>query len=155
MPAPAVDADQVVLLLLDGLGWEQLQDRPGLAPVISAMTGGPILTVAPSTTAAALTSLATGEPPGVHGVVGYRLEEAGEVLNVLRWSTPQGDARDRIPPRSVQSAIPFGGQRPPIVTKAEFVNTGFTRAHLDDVRFTGYRMPSSMITEVGRLLRGG
>ena len=52
LPEPAVGAAQVVLLVLDGLGWAQLKDRPGLAPTMNAMAGGPITTVAPSTTAA-------------------------------------------------------------------------------------------------------
>ena len=53
LPAPAADAAQVVLLVLDGLGWAKLKERPGLAPTMNAMAGGPITTVAPSTTAAA------------------------------------------------------------------------------------------------------
>ncbi len=57
LPEPVLGADQVVLLVLDGLGWEQLQERPHLTPTLTAMTGGPITTVAPSTTATALTSL--------------------------------------------------------------------------------------------------
>ena len=41
-------ADQVVLLVLDGLGWEQLQERPPPgAHARSRMDGGPITTVAP------------------------------------------------------------------------------------------------------------
>ncbi len=77
--------------MLDGLGWEQLQDAPRPdAHVSRAMTGGPITTVAPSTTATALTSITTGLPPGEHGVVGYRIDVHGEVLNVLRWTTPTG-----------------------------------------------------------------
>ncbi len=155
LPSPAVDADQVVLLVLDGLGWEQLQERRDLAPTLSAMAGADITTVAPSTTATALTSLTTGTCPGRHGVVGYRLVEGGDVLNVLRWTTSAGDARQRIAPLSVQASVPFGGQRPPVVTRAEFMNTGFTQAHLDQVRFTGYRMPSTLVAEVRRLVRGG
>src|SRR4051812_28314697 len=62
-PEPAWDADRVVLLLLDGLGWEQLSARRHLTPTLSAMTGGPIATVLPTTTATALTSLSTGLPP--------------------------------------------------------------------------------------------
>ena len=77
LPAPAVDADQVVLLVLDGLGWQQLGERPHLAPTLTAMTGGPITTVVPSTTATALTSIATGQPPCAHGVMGYRVRVAG------------------------------------------------------------------------------
>ena len=155
LPRVAAEAEQVVLLVLDGLGWEQLEARRSLAPNLSAMDGADILTVAPSTTATALTSLATGTPPGQHGVVGYRIVEQGEVLNVLRWSTPSGDARRRIEPRGLQREPSFGGQRPPVVTRAEFVETGFTRAHLHQVRFTGYRVPSTLVTEVRRLTRAG
>ena len=64
-PDAAEDADQVVLLVLDGLGWNQLEARRRLAPTISrAGRAGSITTVAPSTTAAALTSISTGLPPG-------------------------------------------------------------------------------------------
>ena len=66
LPAVAADASQVVLLVLDGLGWDQLQERRHIAPTLAAMAGGFIHTVAPSTTAAALTSIATGLPPGEH-----------------------------------------------------------------------------------------
>jgi hypothetical protein len=148
-------ADQVVLLVLDGLGWEQLQDRRHLAPTLAAMAGGPITTVAPSTTATALTSLTTSLPPGDHGVVGYRMHVGTEVLNVLRWSTPAGDSRKRIVPESMQPHQPFGGQRPPVVTRADFLTTGFTAAHLSGVRFVGYRMASTLVTEVARLARSG
>ena len=109
-PAGVVDADQVVLLVLDGLGWEQLQDRRRLAPTLAAMAGGPITTVAPSTTATALTSITTGLPPGEHGVVGYRIAVHGEVLNVLRWSTA-GRRRppDASPRPSSSRTAPFLG----------------------------------------------
>ena len=51
LPDAALDAAQVVLLVLDGLGWEQLQDRTDVAPVLSSLVGGPITSVTPSTTA--------------------------------------------------------------------------------------------------------
>ena len=53
-------ARQIVFLTLDGLGWEQLQERAGLAPTLTAMAGGPVTSVAPTTTATALTSITTG-----------------------------------------------------------------------------------------------
>ncbi|MGH9184217.1 MAG: alkaline phosphatase family protein, partial [Acidimicrobiales bacterium] len=155
IPEPARNADRVVLLLLDGLGWEQLCERRHLAPTLSAMAGGPITSVLPTTTATALTSLTTGCPPGEHGVVGYRMHVHGEVLNVLRWSTAAGDARDTIPPQKVQAHPAFLGHRPPVVTRAEFARSGFTTAHLDQVRFSGYRMASTLLTEVQRLLVTG
>ncbi len=155
LPAAAVDCDQVVLLVLDGLGWDQLQERRDSAPALSAMDGGSICTVAPSTTACALTSIATGLSPGEHGVVGYRMVVDDAVLNVLRWATPDGDARERIPPESIQAAAPFAGERPPVVTRAEFAHSGFTLAHLAQTRLTPYRMASTLVTEVRRLLGAG
>lgn len=155
IPSAAFEARAVVLLVLDGLGWNQLQARTALAPTLSALEGGPITTVAPSTTATALTSITTGLPPGEHGVIGYRMNVNGEVLNVLRWSTLAGDARETIPPAKVQAIAPFEGQRPAIVTRAEFVTSGFTGAHLEDTRFTGYRTLGTLTAEVVRLVRGG
>jgi predicted AlkP superfamily pyrophosphatase or phosphodiesterase len=153
MPAAALEADRVVLLVLDGLGWEQMQERRHLTPTLSSMVGGPILSVLPTTTATALTSLTTGLPPGEHGVIGYRVHVHGEVLNVLRWMTAAGDARQTIPAQKVQPNLPFLGHRPPVITRTEFARSGFTQAHLDGVRFTGYRMASSLVTEIRRLTR--
>lgn len=155
LPAEAWQAKQTVLLALDGLGWDQLRDRTAGAPTLARMQGGPISTVAPSTTATALSSLALGCPPGEHGVVGYRINVRGDVLNVLRWQTTKGDARDVIPPDVIQGRPAFQGVRPPIVTRAEFAGTGFTAAHLGDTRFNGWRVTSTLVTEVRRLLQDG
>jgi predicted AlkP superfamily pyrophosphatase or phosphodiesterase len=155
MPAEVRPARQVVLLLLDGLGWEQLYARPHVAPTLCSLTGRPIHTVVPSTTATALTSISTGLTPGEHGVVGYRIDVHGEILNVLRWSTPAGDARKRIPPTQFQPIPPFLGANVPVVTKAEFTGSGFSMAHLAGARQIGFRMPSSLVVEVRRLLGAG
>ena len=102
LPAIAHGAERVVLLVIDGLGWNQLDARRSLAPTISGLEGGPITTVAPSTTATALTSISTGLPPGEHGVMGYRIAVGTEVLNVLRWGVSGRDARNHILPATIQ-----------------------------------------------------
>jgi len=156
VPQPVDDARQIVLLVLDGLGWEQLKARPLLAPTLSAMAGGAITSVAPSTTATALTSITTGLPPAAHEVVGYRVRVDGNaVLNVLRWRTAAGDARQDVDPTAFQTQPVFRGYAAPVVTRAEFAATGFTVAHLAGVRLHGWRMPSSMPVQVGALLRAG
>ncbi len=155
MPAVAAGAERVVLLVIDGLGWNQLEARRRSTPALSALDGGAITTVAPSTTATALTSISTGLPPGQHGIVGYRVAVNGEVLNVLRWNTTAGDARQTIPPGKLQTQPVFGGQRPPVITRAEFASSGFTMAHLDETRFTGYRTLGTLAAEVVRLARAG
>ena len=168
LPAPAVGAAQVVLLVLDGLGWVQLRQRPGLAPTMNAMAGGPLTTVAPSTTAAALSSITLGAPPAVHGILGYRLrvdaagagpaagtEGADAILNVLRWKTAAGDARGTIAPEAFQPLEPFGATKPPVVTRADVAESGFTRAHMAGARMYGWRMPSTLVATVAALLREG
>ena len=157
LPAPAAGADQVVLLVLDGLGWEQLRERAELAPTLSAMEGGPVTTVAPSTTSTALTSLTTGAAPAAHGVIGYRMRMMGtDILNVLRWRTVAGeDVRQTMPPETVQRLEPFAGTKPPVVTRAEFAESGFTRAHLAGVRMLGWRVLSTLVMRVADELAEG
>jgi hypothetical protein len=159
LPAPARGAGQIVLLVLDGLGWDQLVERRHLAPALAGMAGGPITSVVPTTTATALTSIALGVPPAAHGVVGYRLAVEGptgpEVLNVLRWRTVSGDARQFLPAATFQPAPAFGGRPVPVVTKNEFLATGFTLAHLGGARWFGWSLPSALAVEVGRLLGAG
>ena len=153
MPKIAFEAPQVVLLVVDGLGWLQLSERSSVAPTLSGMQGQAIDSVCPTTTSTALTSITTGLSPGQHGVVGYRIATGPGVLNVLRWAVDGRDARESEPPEKFQSVESFVAQRPPIVTRAEFVNSGFTRAHLEGARFRGYRVTSTLVTEVGDALR--
>jgi len=155
LPDGVVDARAVVVLVVDGLGWNQLQERSRLAPVMSEMAGGPVTTVAPSTTAAALTSIVTGAPPGSHGMVGYRIDVSGQVLNTLRWSTQRGDARKTIPPETFQPLEPFLGHRPVVVQNAAFSRSGFTAAHLRGVRHSGWRTLPTLAVEVRRALASG
>lgn len=150
-----VDAGAVVVLVLDGLGWNQLRARSALAPTLASMAGGAVTTVAPSTTATALTSISTGTAPGVHGVVGYRIDVEGEVLNALRWTTPRGDARERIVPGTFQPEAAFLGQRPVVVTTAGFEGTGFTMAHLADVRHRGWHTMAAITVEVRQAVAAG
>jgi predicted AlkP superfamily pyrophosphatase or phosphodiesterase len=158
-PGPLRAAEQVVLLVLDGLGWLQLQSRAHLVPTISSMEGRPVSTVAPTTTATALTSLALGMTPAAHGIVGYKFVVSGpsgkEVLNVLRWSTRSGDARQFLPPRGVQARPAFDGVAVPVVTKADFSNSGFTQAHQQGAREAPWYVPSSIPRLVHRLLLEG
>jgi hypothetical protein len=156
IPSLAADAKQVVLFVVDGLGWEQLQARKHLAPTLAGMSGGPITTVAPTTTATALTSITTGLTPGEHGLIGYRFDVGGDVLNVLRWHTDHGgDGRRAHEPQRVQPFAPFMGQAVPVVSKAELEGSGFTAAHLRGSLPRGWRAASSLPVTVGQLLRAG
>jgi hypothetical protein len=148
-PCSLEGVEQVVLLVLDGLGWLQMQDRLDLLRGMTRMAGTRITTVAPTTTATALTSISTGLPPGEHTLIGYRMHlDGGDILNVLRWATSKGDARESLPPESLQHDVAFGGQRPPVIVRAEFRDSGFSRAHLGGCRHVPYRMPSTLVAEI-------
>ncbi len=162
LPTAARHATQIVLLVVDGLGWDQLRARSALAPTLSAAEGidRAITSVAPTTTACALTSITTGCRPSEHGLLGYRLAVDDDILNALRWSIGSGQARDArrtVPARQFQPCPSFpGASRPvPVVSKSEFGGTGFTAAHLGNSPLRGYRVISSLPVEVGHLLRGG
>ncbi len=143
LPAPAREAEAVVLLVLDGLGWNALREHAGVMPELAGMEGGPITTVTPATTASALTSIATGLAPAQHGILGYRMLVGGSVLNVLRWSVYGGG---RPPdPFDVQRHTAFLGRAVPTVTKSEFRTTGFTEAHLRGGRFVGWHTTAALV----------
>jgi hypothetical protein len=155
MPHPVHGARQAVLLVLDGLGWDQYQDHRHLLPTLTEMIGRKITTVAPTTTATALSSIATGLTPGEHGLIGYRMVLSGEVINVLRWAVDQHDRRRSNPPDDVQPFPAFLGQAIPIVSPAELQGSGFSQAHLRGGKPVGWRSASSIAVEVRRQLRAG
>ena len=152
MPAPVEGARAVVLLVLDGLGWDVASD-PGRVPLLAGMEGGPITTVVPSTTPAALTSITTGLSPGRHGITGYRMRLDDTVLNTVQWR--RADGRRGPDPAGVQRHEVFGGRSVPVVTKAEFRASGFTGAHLRDGEFHGWQTTSVLVEHVRRLVERG
>lgn len=71
-----------VVVLIDGLGFQQLSQHLALTPTLRALRDRTqkIRTVAPATTAAAMASLLTGLPPLRHGMLGYTVADAGTGL---------------------------------------------------------------------------
>jgi len=152
LPAPARDATTVVLLVLDGLGAELLDAHRSSLGELAGLEGGSITTIAPSTTASALTSITTGLSPLQHGVLGFRMRVDGAVLNVLRWTVDQGRPPD---PFRVQRHAPFLGRSVPVVTRGEFRTSGFTAAHLRDVPFHGWSTTAVLVEHCRVLAEAG
>jgi hypothetical protein len=155
MPEPVSSASAVVVLVLDGLGWDQLQAHRDLMPTVAAMAGGPIHTVAPTTTATALTSITTGLTPAEHGLVGYRIMVGGEVMNVLRWCVGDQPVRRSHPPREVQPFEPFLGRTVPVVSVAELQASSFSEAHLRGCDPVGWRAASSIAVQARAEVEAG
>jgi hypothetical protein len=151
-PEAARERGPVVLFLIDGLGWTTLEAHRSLLPHLAALDGHAITTVAPSTTASALTSLATGLTPAEHGIVGFRMRIERAVLNVLRWQVDEGPPPD---PFVVQRQDGFLGRPVPVVTKSEFRMTKFTDAHLRGTRFVGWTTTATLVQQCRRLIGEG
>ena len=90
----------------------------------------------PSTTATALTSIATGLAPAQHGIA--RLPDARRRRGAQRAALV-GHGRAAARTRSTCSATPrSSAARSRSSRKSEFRNTGFTQAHLRGARFVGW-----------------
>jgi hypothetical protein len=155
MPSSVSGADAVALLILDGLGWDQLQERLDLAPTLASMQGSPIDSVAPTTTATALTSIATGLTPGEHGIIGYRMVLGGEVVNMLRWTVADQSVRRTHAPSDVQPFDAFLGRDVAVISPAELQTSAFSEAHLRGARPLGWRAASSIPVLARRELDAG
>ena len=156
-PAPVAGARQIVLLVIDGLGAEQLRERSRIASVLTSGTGTSLTTVAPSTTACVLTTLVTGRVPAEHGVVGYRVALEGDVMNVLQWSVRGADVRMRMRAPEFQPFEPFPGATGPVpvVTRHDYGPTGFTAAHLGRGELHRWHTPAGLVTAVRQLVSVG
>lgn len=154
-PQPLQDAERIVLLVIDGLGYEQLQRHAHIAPNLMSLVGGLITTIAPSTTASALTSLVTGASPAEHGIVGYRMDMGDSIMNSLRWWSDTRDLRKVHPPATVQPIPPFVGMTIPVVSRAELEGSAFTEAHLRGSRPCGWRAASSIVAQCANLISSG
>ena len=136
-------ANRIVLVLVDGLGAAALRARAGHARGLSAASGASIDTVFPTTTAAALASLATGERPGQHGLVGYSVLDAANdrVINQLSgWDDRLDPARWQREPTLFERAV-ADGLAAVVVGPARYSDSGFTHAVL---RGAEYRAAASI-----------
>jgi hypothetical protein len=130
------------LLLIDGLGSEQLAQYAKYAPRISSMISFASCEAPfPSTTATSLTSLGTGVTASQHGMFGYtvRVPESGtppRLLNALKWD-------ERVDPIIWQSHSTVferaraADVRPVAVSARHYEGTGFTQAALRGTDYFG------------------
>lgn len=143
---------RVCVLLVDGLGWRLLRDHAADAPFLASLAAGgsPITAGFPSTTATSIASLATGMPPGEHGIVGYTFAAGpgdGDLLNALGWQrhgvAHHLDLREVLVPEVVQpnrtafERAADAGVAVRLVAPRDQETSGLTRAALRGGRFRG------------------
>ncbi len=87
---PLHEAQSVVLLVIDGLGYDYLQQHP--QSCLHQHLHSRITSVAPPTTAASITTFLTGTAPQQHGLTGWftYFRELGSVVTVLPYTHRSG-----------------------------------------------------------------
>ena len=149
-------ASQLLLILVDGLGYELLADHMGHTPVLRSVREDirSIHTVVPSTTAAAITAFGTGERPGATNMVGFSVAYGSGVMNLLAmqggpapatWQ-PKPTFFERLAERQVDSAV---------ISPARFAGSGLTGAALRGARHVAAESLSERVDAALAQLRAG
>jgi len=132
-------AKNAIVVLIDGLGAELLAERAGHARTMSAAMVGrwSIDSGFPTTTASALTTLATGKDPGQHGMVGYSVLDAANdrLVNLLSgWDDRIDPTLWQVQPTLFETAA-AAGLRPLVIGPGRYSSSGFTQAVLRGARY--------------------
>lgn len=159
-------ARRACLLVVDGLGSELLSRNAAAAPFLNSIAQEPLTAGFPATTGASLSTIATGLPPGEHGLIGYTLALPGyeRAFNVLTWSLyglgPRTELIDQLVPEQFQP-------RPTLAERAAAAGvqmhhlgpafhdgSGLTRAILRGERFHAADSLGALTRMALRLLAG-
>lgn len=149
-------AHQLLLILVDGLGYELIEEYVGHTPTLRRVRGDvrSIHTVVPSTTAAAITAFGTGKLPGATNMVGFSVAYGGGVMNLLameggpaptEWQ-PVPTYFERLAAADVPSAV---------ISPARFAGSGLTGAALRGARHVPAETLDERVSAALRELRAG
>lgn len=155
-PIDLPDVARVCILLIDGLGAEQLRDFSDDAPFLSSLLvpGQELRAGFPSTTATSLSSLGIGVPPGVHGLLGFEMyvPELGRAMNCLRWDPDVDPGRFQPLPTMFEHAVAAGVSVTRIGPSA-FDGTGLTVSSLRGGTYVGADYLGARVAAVAAGLR--
>jgi hypothetical protein len=145
------------VLLVDGLGWEQLRAHPGEAPFLNAMDGGPITAGFPATTVTSLGSLGTGLPPGGHGLLGVQvaIPGTGRLLNCLRWRDDSVDPAEFQPAPTIYQRAAADGVDTAYVALGAYRNSPLSRATARGADYLSADGLGQLVGRTERALRRG
>ncbi|GIG54689.1 alkaline phosphatase family protein [Demequina activiva] len=131
-------ARHVVVVVLDGLGHLNLEERRGHAPFLRAAEQGTVTAGYPTTTAASLALFGTGQPSGQTGMTGYtaRNPATGTLANLVSWEgAPEPLEWQTVPSLLEQAAN--DGFSVTTLGRRRFAGSGLTQAVLRGGQFVG------------------
>jgi hypothetical protein len=162
LPPQAIEsARNVVFLLVDGLGYNYLNDV-GQGGALRDHLAGQLTSVFPSTTASAITTSFTGSSPAEHGLAGWHgwFPEADVVAAALPFRR-RGDEvplsqlgiapGSLLPPRSIFDAMACETY---IVSQRRIVDSEYSVHMGGRARRIGYDSLASMVDAIDAVVRG-
>lgn len=131
--------DRVLVVLIDGLGSENLRQRAGHAPFLNEhfRRGKSISASFPATTSVNIGSFATGLMSGEHGLIGHQVwdRKENERINLLVGWNERTDPEKWQPHQLVSEKAFSLGIACNVIAAEEYRNTGFTRATMRKANF--------------------
>ena len=138
------------IVLIDGMGFQALSDFGKEFPIFSHFTERErMASHFPSTTVTNLSSLGTGELPGVHGMLGYTVRvphsgTPGRLLNALKWDERVDPVIWQSSKTNFERARELGINVAQVAAK-RYEGSGFTRAALRGADYVGANQISEIV----------
>lgn len=161
-PKTLTGAGCIVLIVVDGLGYEFLQQAER-GRAMRAHLRQSITSVFPPTTAAAVTTFLTGLAPQQHGLTGWFMyfREVGSVVSVLPFTTRLGG--HSLTESGVRAATLLGHtpvfetlSRPAVcITPRHIADSEFNRAHCGQAQLRSYGSLRHFVAEIEHAVKQG
>lgn len=166
---PNARFDCVILVVVDALGWQQLEQHRAVVPAAERLVQrGQLLritSVLPSSTVAALTTLFSGLTPQEHGMLGHTLylREYALLADMLRFHPAwlpgrEGLTRGETPPRelfpvpTLFEALAAEGIATRALMRRDYLHTALSQIHLAGAGLVPITAASDLCVTLRRLV---
>lgn len=147
----------VVLLVIDGLGYEYLRERRPQGALARHLKAR-MTSVFPSTTATAITTFLTGTAPQHHALTGWFMyfRELAQVAAILPYRTRQAGTPLALAPQALLEHVPVFDRIPVrshVLAPADIAHSAFNTAHVGRARLQAYTTLAQMFAALARIAR--
>ena len=147
---------KIVVVMVDGLGIEQLKQRAGHAPWLNSLINKSTITHTsfPATTSVNIGSFGTGLWPGQHGLVGHLVWDRhyDEKLNLLVGWNERTNPVEWQPHQTVASRACDEGVAAHVISAGEYRETPFTKITMKDAQFSAAESWSDRFRRASEIL---
>ena len=151
-----IGAQRECLILIDGMGQDALDRFADQFTIFSQLKNqANLIANFPSTTATSLSTLGTGELPGVHGMLGYTVRvprSDNRLLNALKWDERVDPVMWQKVPTLFERAVKSGVSVSHVAAK-RYEGSGFTQAALRGAKYIGANGLDEMVSAVADALK--